>query len=171
MTYKLSNAHSKPWAKPIKDLLLDLYLRSQKGTGAVPDFELEKQKWLHACQEAIRLEELLLPKPDAALKKRGKPYRGKALALLDRLSGRCDAVLAFAQHPFVPFTNNQAERDIRPAKTKLKVAGTFRTFEGAQVFARVQGFLSTCRKLQLNIFKELRVACSSQLLYVAPFGG
>ena len=160
----------KVWAKPIKNLLLDLYQRSEKGTKSVPNFELEKQKWLKICREAILLEELLLPKPDSN-KKKGKPFRGKALSLLDRLHEQCEAVLAFAQYNIVPFTNNQAERDIRPAKTKIKIAGSFRTNEGAQFFARIQGFLSTCRKHQLNIFNELQAACSASVLYSPPFGG
>jgi transposase len=48
-----------------------------------------------------------------------------------------------------------AERDLRPIKTKQKVAGSFRTIEGAQRHARIYGFISSVRKNQLNIFKEL----------------
>jgi transposase len=89
---------------------------------------------------------------------------------LERLVLHCDAVLAFAQYDVVPFSNNQAERDIRPAKTKQKIAGCFRTIEGARRYARIKGFISTCRKQQLNVFKELRAVCSTADLYVAPFG-
>jgi len=66
------------------------------------------------------------------------------------------AILAFAFHEEVPFTNNQAERDLRPAKIKQKVAGSFRTLEGAQIYARIHGFISTTRKHQFSIFKELQ---------------
>ena len=72
-----------------------------------------------------------------------------------RLDKKQDAVLAFAWHEAVPFTNNQAERDIRPAKVRLKVAGCFRTVKGAQVYARINSFLSTVRKHGLNAFYEL----------------
>jgi len=65
-------------------------------------------------------------------------------------------VLAFAFHQEVPFTNNLVERDVRPAKLKQKVSGSFRTLRGAQVYARIQGFISTARKQGRNIFRELK---------------
>ena len=170
----------KLWATEIKTLLLDLYTRSEKGTKTVPDIALEKDKWRKLCQKAIDFEELLLPvlavntitpPPETGDKvKKGRKARGKALALLDRLLKHIDPVLAFAEFEVVPFTNNQAERDIRPAKTKQKVAGCFRTMKGAQSYARIQGFISTCRKHKLNVFNELRAVCSTHLSYVAPFG-
>jgi len=55
----------------------------------------------------------------------------------------------------VPFTNNLAERDVRPAKVKLKVSNCFRTFEGAEIYARIASFVSTTRKHDRNIFSGL----------------
>ena len=164
----------KLWAMEIKTHLLDLYTRSEKGLKTVPDIALEKEKWRKLCQKAIDFEELLLPitppTPTGEKVKRGRKNRGKALALLDRLLKHTDLVLAFAEFDVVPFTNNQAERDIRPAKTKQKVAGCFRTMNGAHAYARIQGFISTCRKHKLNVFNELRELCSAPFAYNAPFG-
>jgi len=56
----------------------------------------------------------------------------------------------------VPFTNNQAERDLRPAKVKLKVSGSFRTVAGACVYARLQAVISTFRKQGEGVFAGLR---------------
>ncbi len=164
----------KPWAEGLRGFLLQLYKKSEKGTKTAPNIASEKEKWLTLCQAAIQVEELTLPKtppPEAGQKKkRGRKARGKALSLLDRLVQHSDAVLAFAEFEIVPFSNNQAERDIRPLKTKQKVAGCFRTEQGADRYARIQGFISTCRKHQLNVFNELRAVCNTQNLYVAPFG-
>lgn len=164
----------KLWAQELRAFLLELYKKSEKGTKTVANIAIEKEKWLKMCNEAIQIEELLLPQkspPEVGQKKkRGRKARGKALSLLDRLVLHSDALLAFAEFDAVPFSNNQAERDIRPVKTKQKVAGCFRTVEGAKRYARIQGFISTCRKHQLNVFKELRAVCSTANLYVAPFG-
>ena len=64
-------------------------------------------------------------------------------------------MLAFAFWPGVPFTNNQAERDLRPAKVKQRVSGCFRTEKGAGMYARISGFVSTMRKQSRNVVDEL----------------
>ena len=74
---------------------------------------------------------------------------------MERLIKEKDAVLAFAFNREVPFTNNLAERDIRPVKVKMKVSNCFRTMEGAEIYARIESFVSTARKNKQNIFVEL----------------
>jgi len=55
----------------------------------------------------------------------------------------------------VPFTNNLAKRDIRPVKIKQKISNSFRSFEWAEIYARIEGFISTARKNKMNIFNQL----------------
>lgn len=164
----------KSWAATLRNFLLELYKETEKGTRTVPGIASEKERWLAMCREAIQIEERLpaqkKPPEPGQTHKRGRKARGKALSLLDRLVKHSDALLAFAEFEAVPFSNNQAERDIRPAKTKQKVAGCFRTAQGANRYARIQGFISTCRKHQVNVFKELRAVCTTSHVYVAPFG-
>jgi hypothetical protein len=57
-----------------------------------------------------------------------------------------ERVLAFLADLAVPFTNNQAERDLRIATVQQKTAGTFRSETGATAYCRVCSYLSTMRK-------------------------
>jgi len=66
--------------------------------------------------------------------------------LLERLLNYEQDVLRFMRNPDVPFTNNQGENDLRMTKVQQKISGCFRSVEGALIFCRVRGYLSTCRK-------------------------
>ena len=140
------------WAALMKQLLLSLYNHSRQGTGKVQYFAYWQDLYEDFCQQGLREE----PLPEYTHKARPKKTKGRNL--LERLLKYKHAVLAFAQHEMVPFTNNQAERDLRPAKTKLKVAGCFRTFNGAATYARIQAFIATCRKQKQNVFGQLKNA-------------
>jgi transposase len=83
--------------------------------------------------------------------------------LLIRFKTFKDETLRFLVDFAVPFTNNLAERDLRMTKVKMKISGSFRTLEGARVFARLRSIVSTARKQGLNILHAL-AATPSQLL-------
>ena len=87
--------------------------------------------------------------------RKGRYKRTKGRNLVERLIREKDAVLAFAFNKEVPFTNNLAERDIRPAKVKQKISNCFRTFKGAEIYARIEGFISTARKNNRPVYSEL----------------
>ena len=76
--------------------------------------------------------------------------------LLNRLSKRQDSVLLFVENSNVPFDNNLAERDLRMAKVKQKVSGTFRSKTGAQNFAMTRSFLGTLKKQKRNLFESIK---------------
>lgn len=144
------------WAAEMKALLLELYRLTDKGSGSLPEQELLPYlaRYQAICQRADSQE------PPPQKRPQGRSKNSKGRNLLERLDKHRQAVLAFASHPQVPFTNNQAERDIRPVKGKIKTAGCFRTQLGARHYARIQGFVSTARKHGKHIFTELKNAYS-----------
>lgn len=155
------------WAQSFHAFLLDLYERSDHGRATIPTSEQAEAllKYQNLLEQADNEE------PPAIQKPRGKPKKTKGRNLFDRLTKHRDAVLAFAFHREVPFTNNQAERDIRPTKTKMKVSGCFRTQYGAEIYARIQSFISTVRKLQFNPFNELYTVLSGGIPEYRLAGG
>ena len=110
--------------------------------------KFEKECWtvvvFDVCSSSILVEDLTLTD-------RLERYSH----LLNRLKEHQQGVLAFAFVQYIPFTNNQAERDIRCLKTKQKMATSFRTFNGAKTYARIQSFVSTLRKHDMNVFQNL----------------
>ena len=141
----------RKWAADFHAFLLDLYEKTDQGRSQLPESQQHStlQKYDHLLKAGYAEE----PPPQKGA--RGRPKKSKGLNLLERLDMHWQAVLAFAWHRNVPFTNNLAERDIRPAKSKLKVAGCFRTLDGAKAYARIHSFISTVRKHQYNAFNEL----------------
>lgn len=142
------------WASWFQRYLLALYRLSDQGKGQLnPD---QQQKALALFETIWKYADQIEPQPKKQKGKRGRPKATKGRNLLIRFKEHQPALLAFAIHQEVPFTNNQGERDLRPAKTKQKVSGCFRTLEGAKIFARILGFVSTTRKQKRNVFHEMR---------------
>lgn len=99
----------------------------------------------------------------ASLPELSKPARGKAKKrpganLLERLDKHKEGILLFLQEEAVPFTNNQAERDLRMVKLKQKVSGCFRTESGVKNFATIRSYISTAKKNGMNALDAIRLA-------------
>ena len=84
--------------------------------------------------------------------------QSKTRNLLQRLRDRDGQVLLFARDLSVPFTNNQAERDVRPTKTQLKISGCHRSETNATAWLRIRGYISTAIKHGENVLDALRDA-------------
>ncbi len=65
------------------------------------------------------------------------------------------SILRYMYNLDVAFTNNQAERDLRPVKLHRKISGCFRNQTGAQRYATVRSYLSTTRKHDIPAIQAL----------------
>lgn len=157
--------HGEKWAKDMHGLLLAMQcaVDGAKAAGAtevsmrrLKFFErrygeiLERGFAYHARQRGKQGQS---PEPKTPARGRKKQLPGKNL--LDRLNEHAHEVLAFLYDFSVPFTNNQAERDIRMVKLKQKISGCFRSQAGGRYFARIRGYLSTARKQNQALLQAL----------------
>jgi transposase len=94
--------------------------------------------------------------------KRGRVARRTGHNLLIRLADRAPDTLRFLHDLTVPFTNNQAERDIRMMKVRQKISGGFRSWDSATDFALIRSFLSTAQKQGWKLI-EVLTQCPDQL--------
>ena len=144
------------WAQQLSDLLLALNRRvQQQGKFGERRF---KQAVKH-YRAVVRRGRYRHPRPPAGQSRRAQ---SQAANLLDRLEAFEGSVLAFLWAEGVPFTNNQAEQDIRMIKVRQKISGCFRTLHGAQMFCRIRSYLSTCRKQGHNLWEAVQQAVVGQ---------
>ncbi|MBB5495696.1 IS66 family transposase [Nocardiopsis metallicus] len=84
--------------------------------------------------------------------------------LLERLRERAEQVLGFSDRPhLVPFTNNLAERALRPLKTQVKISGCHQSRQGAAAWLGVRSYIDSARKHGVSAFEALRRAFTGQL--------
>jgi transposase len=142
------------WAEQMITLLTEINKATSDAGGCLATAQSEpytkryRQVLLEAEQEC--------PPPDET-KKRGKTARSKARNLLERLRDFESETLRFMVDPNVPFSNNQAENDLRMTKVQQKISGCFRSMDGAKIFCRIRSYLSTCRKQGVTASDALRL--------------
>jgi len=174
MAHGLCNAHhlrelifmaeeeKEKWAVDMKALLLEIHdaVEESKKQGKM---ELGRQmqnafqkEYRQTLQHGFRYHRGLPALTPTGGRGRRAQRPGKNL--LDRLKVRENETLAFMFDFSVPFTNNQAEQDIRMIKLKQKISGCFRSFHGAEIFCRIRSYISTARKQGWNIMESLELA-------------
>lgn len=85
-----------------------------------------------------------------------KYLRDKEKAVLKRLEKYKGNYLKFLKDFELPFDDNLSERDLRPTKTKKKISGCHRSFNGLKNYCNIRSIISTCIKQKLNYFKILK---------------
>jgi len=148
------------WARKMAELLVEMKNLKEKlieqNHREAPLALREKYSRMYDEIMAEALAENPVPLKDP--NKRGRPKRGKAGALVDRLILRKENYILFFNDFEVPFDNNQAERDFRMFKVKQKVSGCFRTKEGAEDYAAIMSYVGTARKMGLSAFHAIKAA-------------
>ena len=96
--------------------------------------------------------------PEKTNGRRGKIAKSDAHNLWERLQKHEAAVLLFAQDPYVAFTNNRAERDLRMGKVKQKVSGCFRAEKYAHAYCRISSYLQTMANKGINPLIAIQMA-------------
>lgn len=146
------------WAQAMHDLLLRMFQTAEqwraRGAKVVPKTERDGLvlQYFELLQQGFAANpQLSASRP----KKSGLPKQSDAKNLLDALLKRAEQVLAFLDNLSVPFTNNQAERDLRMMKVQQKISGTFRSTKGAMAFCSIRSYLSTMRKQGRSMFASM----------------
>jgi transposase len=152
--------YEQPWAFQMSLLLVTILRQVQtaqtEGHRALPPEQRQafKTRYQAVIDEGLAANPSLAPPTDAP-QKRGRPKQSLPRNLLLRLQSQQASVLGFMDDFSVPFDNNQAERDIRMMKLKQKISGCFRSEDGARMFCRIRGYLSTLRKQGQNVLDAL----------------
>ncbi len=166
LTGVFENHPEQTWAKEMYNQLLnmervaDFYNRNPNVGSREHYIGCLKRTYDEILEKAS--EQNPLPEKDKG--KRGKQKKGKIRALIDRLRDFKNEICRFADNALVPFTNNQAERDLRMVKMKNKVIGCFRSKESAEDFLLIKSFTSTAAKNGFTAFWALFLLLSGQFV-------
>jgi len=173
--YALCNAHhlreltrayeqdKQQWAKEMEQFLRELNQTVDQAGGALGREEAQAVRKNYRA--LLKKSEMECPPPNRlpGKRKRGRLKRSKARNLLERLINYEDDVLRFMENPKVPFTNNLGEKDIRMTKVQQKISGCFRSMEGAKMFCRIRGYISTCRKQGMSATQAMALVFEGKL--------
>lgn len=154
----MEEQYQQDWARQMKELLLEMKAAVEKARlSGKRELDVLALGRFHRRYELILAAGYQANPPPAPVKKThgGHTKQHPARNLLDRLWRSKWQVLAFLIDFTVPFSNNQAERDLRMVKVQQKVSGCFRTEQGLTRFCRIRSYLSTLRKQGTPVLSAL----------------
>lgn len=163
----INENYNQQWAKKMRQFLINVnnVIHKHKAAG---DYKLSDEiiknfsEQYDAILDSAISEIPTLKTTSVKSKKRGRIKQHPAKNLHNRLTKQKKETLRFMYDFRVPFTNNQAEQDVRMTKVKLKISGCFRSQEGADRFCRIRGYISTSRKRGINVIQSLENAIRGQ---------
>ncbi len=147
----------QPWAGKMKALLrhIKTSVDSARQQGHKALTLKKQQSYTKRYRSILQQAQATYPTPQRAPGQKGRLKQPKSKNLLDRLLLYEQETLLFMRDFQVPFSNNQAERDLRMVKVQQKISGCFRSVQGTQAFCRIRGFISTLKKRRQNVLNAL----------------
>jgi len=138
-------------ARELRALIHQANLARDQGLDAVPEDAITEHRRLFRHGVLAGLSEV---RRVPGANKKQPPAR----LLLECLKHREADVLRFLTDTAIPATNNQAERDARPAKTQQKISGRLRSEKTTRHRYAVRGYASTAAKHGHDVFTAIRDA-------------
>ncbi len=135
-------------ARELRALIHQANLARGQGLPVVPGDAVKEH--LRLFRHAVNAGLAAIPRSPGANDKQ-PPGR----LLLECLKHREDDVLRFLTDTAIPPTSNQAERDLRPAKTQQKISGRLRSETTTRHRYAIRGFASTAAKHGLDVFTAI----------------
>ncbi len=124
------------------------------------------QTWDRILEQAIAAHE---ERPPLQTGKRGRQKRRIGHNLARRLQKHKEGCLRFLTDPRTPFSNNEAERDLRMGKLRQKISGGFRSMQGARDFANLRSVIATARKQDWKVLQTRAHPDPMQMIPILRF--
>ena len=141
--------------KLLQEMLHTKHELQKKGEECIGSEELDS--FSRRFDALIERGKELHPLPQKKTGKRGKPKKGRARCLIERMELRKDDIFRFLTDFDVPYTNNCAERSFRLLAIRKSV-GIFRNLDNAQDFCVIWSYLSTAKKHGHSYYTAIREA-------------
>lgn len=160
------NAHTIRTAKGVLDVraesmakqYIDFMYNLKNEVDKSEQNKLSKERFEVIKREYIELLENWKEQFNKFMIGRDTKYYDEERKLINLLLNYVDGHLLFAKNSLIPFTNNLAERGLRPLKSKIKVIGGFREKYYADGYCKTLSIIQTSQKQKQNpckIFGEI----------------
>ena len=155
------DANDHRWPKQMMKLLVDANREVSKSEDKVLSdqrFKAVRKQYRTILTQGKKE----LPAPLERTGKRGKIAKTDEQNLFEAFDSNESEILRFTRNPYVAFTNNRSEQDIRMSKVKQKVSGTFRSAKYAAAYCRISSYLQSMNLLDYSPLTAIQLALKGE---------
>ena len=143
---ELNQDFPRTWLGDLKKLLVDTNKeRNEYIAKELPYFEN-----VYIDEVIKKYDDIVFGARELNKKDFNKYHGNNERALINRLIKYKNNYLMWVLRFEIPFTNNLAERALRPSKTKQKISGQFANVTNARYFASIRSYIETCKRNGIN---------------------